>query len=308
MTHHSNEAAPPQSAPRKNSPAKSALIFLLVIGLGAGVAWAGSDGGASVAGVPVFALVVGWIFLVQFVAFIPAYVKQTEHFYDLVGSFSYITSILAALLLSGHMDATALLLTAAVGIWAARLGSFLFIRVRASGRDDRFDAIKPDFARFLNVWTIQGLWVTFTVSAALAAVTASQRPGLEALTFIGLAIWVLGLAIEIAADSQKSHFRANPANKHEFIRTGLWAWSRHPNYFGEIALWIGIAVAALPALSGWQYVTLISPIFVLILIGRVSGVPLLEAKADRKWGGREDYEQYKASTPVLVPRPPRSRP
>ena len=115
-------------------------------------------------------------------------------------------------------------------------------------------------------------------------------------------------SILIAADSQKSHFRANPANKDEFIRTGLWAWSRHPNYFGEIALWIGITVAALPALSGWQYVTLISPIFVLILIGRVSGVPLLEAKADRKWGGREDYEQYKASTPVLVPRPPRSRP
>ena len=113
----------------------------------------------------------------------------------------------------------------------------------------------------------------------------------------------LGFAFEAVADSQKSRFRADPANKGRFIHTGLWAWSRHPNYFGEIVLWIGVAIIALPVLRGWQWVTLISPVFVTLLLTRVSGVPMLEKRADEKWGGQEDYEAYKERTPVLVPRP-----
>ncbi|MEX1288318.1 MAG: DUF1295 domain-containing protein, partial [Acidimicrobiia bacterium] len=104
---------------------------------------------------------------------------------------------------------------------------------------------------------------------------------------------------------QKSAFKADPANEGRFINTGLWAWSRHPNYFGEITLWTGIAIAAIPVLSGWRWVVLISPIFVYLLITRVSGVPMLEKKADNRWGGQEDYERYKANTPELVLRPPR---
>ena len=116
----------------------------------------------------------------------------------------------------------------------------------------------------------------------------------------GLLIWAAGFAIEATADVQKSRFRADPANRGAFIHTGLWAWSRHPNYFGEIVLWIGVAVIALPVLQGWQYVTLISPLFVILLLTRVSGVPLLEKRADEKWGGQDDYEAYKRRTPVLV--------
>ena len=166
------------------------------------------------------------------------------------------------------------------------------------------DAIKPSFMRFLNAWTLQGLWVTLTLAAALAAITSTVRKDLGVVALLGSLIWAAGFTIEAAADLQKSRFRADAANRGQFIHKGLWAWSRHPNYFGEIVLWIGVAVIALPVLQGWQYVTLISPLFVFLLLTRVSGVPPLEKRADEKWGGQEDYEAYKKRTPVLIPRPP----
>lgn len=287
----------------KTSLGRSLLVLIFVLMLAAGVALAGSQGGTTVGAVPVFLVVVAGIFLVQFIAFIPAWLNQTEKFFDLVGSLTYIGAILGGLVLSGHTDATSFLLAGAVVVWAARLGWFLFNRVRRAGADDRFDAIKPNFGRFLTVWTIQGLWITLTLSAALAAVTVAERPKIGVLTIAGLLIWLVGFVFEVVADFQKSQFRANPANKGTFIRTGLWSWSRHPNYFGEIVLWSGIAIAALPALHGWQHVTLISPVFVFLLLTRVSGVPLLEKKAEARWGGQADYQTYKASTPLLVPRP-----
>ncbi|MEI6358244.1 MAG: DUF1295 domain-containing protein, partial [Verrucomicrobiota bacterium] len=159
--------------------------------------------------------------------------------------------------------------------------------------------------RFLVAWTIQGLWVGLTLAAALAAITTTVRQSLGVVEYLGVAVWVAGFAVEAVADWQKGRFRANPANKGRFIRDGLWAWSRHPNYFGEIVLWVGVALIAVPVLQGWQLVTLISPVFVTLLLTRVSGVPLLEQKADKTWGGQPDYEAYKAATPVLVLRPPR---
>jgi steroid 5-alpha reductase family enzyme len=156
-------------------------------------------------------------------------------------------------------------------------------------------------------WTLQGLWVFLTLAAALAAITSERSLPLGIVAWVGLAIWIAGFAIEATADAQKQAFRSDPANRGRFIRSGLWAWSRHPNYFGEITLWVGVALIALPILSGWQYLTLISPVFVYLLLTRVSGIPMLEARADERWGGDADYEDYKARTPVLFPRPPASR-
>jgi steroid 5-alpha reductase family enzyme len=290
----------------KKSDRNALLAFPIVVLIGVGVAVAGSQGGATAGGVPVFALCVALAFVIQWVAFIPAYLLQNEGFFDLTGSLTYVTVAIVAVLLGPTIDGRSVLLLALVVIWAARLGSYLFRRIRKAGKDARFDAIKPSFIRFLNTWTLQGLWVTLTLAAALAAVTTTVRKDLGVFALIGTLVWVAGFAVEAAADVQKGRFRADPGNKGTFIRAGLWAWSRHPNYFGEIVLWIGVALIALPVLRGWQYATLISPLFVILLLTRVSGVPMLEKRADEKWGGQAEYEAYKAHTPVLIPRPPRA--
>ena len=291
-----------------NNESKRAWIAIpIIVLIGAGVALAGSQGGVKLAGLPVFALGVALAFVLQWVAFIPAVLLKTEKFFDLTGSLTYISVVLLAVLArpAASVDVRGWLLFGVVIVWAARLGSFLFGRIQAAGEDRRFREIKKSFARFLMTWTIQGLWVAFTVSAALAAITSEVQVGVDVFAVVGFLVWLLGFAFEVVADRQKSAFKANPANEGKFISSGLWAWSRHPNYFGEIMLWIGVAIMALPVLRGWQFVGLISPVFVTLLITRISGVPMLEERADKKWGGQEDYEAYKANTPVLVPSPPK---
>lgn len=280
----------------------SLIIFPILVLIGCLVALAGSQGSATLGSLPVFGIVVGLAFLIQWLAFIPAYIFQTEKFYDLTGSLTYLTVTSLALALSKSLEARSILLAALVIIWAIRLGTFLFSRIQKAGKDDRFDEIKPDFFRFLNAWTIQGLWVTFTASAALIGITTTARKELDAFAVVGFLLWLAGFAIEVTADSQKSRFNADPANKGKFIRSGLWSRTRHPNYFGEIVLWIGVLVIALPVLQGWGWVALISPLFVALLLTRISGIPLLEKKADAKWGGQAEYEAYKQNTPVLIPR------
>ena len=286
----------------KDSHRKSLIVLPVVVLLAALLAAAGSQGGATLGGIPVFALAVGAAFLIQWVVFIPSFKAQTEKFYDLTGSLTYIAITLLLVLLTPGIDARALLLAAMVLAWAVRLGSFLFRRISKAGKDDRFDEIKPSFVRFLNVWTIQGLWVTVTAAAAWVAMTSVTRVALDWIALAGFLVWAVGFGIEVVADQQKARFNAISANKGNFISTGLWSKSRHPNYFGEILLWIGVAIVALPALDGWQRVALISPVFVTLLLNRVSGVPLLEKKSDAKWGGQADYEAYKKNTPVLVPK------
>ncbi len=285
---------------------RNALIALPVVILVAiGVAWAGSRGGASVSGIRIFALAVVVAFSIQILGFIAAYLLQTEKFYDLTGSITYISVTIMAVALRPMVAGRSILLLILVVIWAGRLGTFLFQRVLKAGKDSRFDEIKVSFPRFLNTWMLQGLWVSLTLAAALAAITTTERKPLGWFALLGVLVWLVGFGIEAVADAQKSRFRAKAENKGKFINTGLWSWSRHPNYFGEITLWFGVAIIALPVLRGWQWVTLISPVFVAVLITQVSGVPILEEKADEKWGGQEDYEAYKENTPVLIPWPPK---
>ena len=281
----------------------SLAVTLVVVAIGALVAVAGSQGGATVGGLPAFALAVAAAFVIQWLVYIHAWARGTEKYFDLTGSLTYITITVLLVVLTPGVDARGFLLAALVVIWAARLGTFLFRRISRAGKDDRFDELKKSFFRFLNVWTIQGLWVTFTAAAAWVGITSSQRVAFDWLAVVGLVLWAVGFAFEVVADLQKSRFKADPANEGRFINTGLWSKSRHPNYFGEIVLWIGVALIALPTFQGWQWIAIISPLFVTLLLTRVSGVPMLEKKADGKWGGQADYEEYKRTTPVLIPRP-----
>ena len=250
---------------------------------------------------PSFVALASLSLVIQWLAFLPAYLLQSEKFFDITGSLTYIAVASMALFFSQGLDARSLLLWLLILIWAARLGIFLFLRIHKAGKDDRFDELKTSFFRFLNVWTMQGLWIIFTAAAALVAITSTTKKDLDAFAIVGLLVWIIGFTIEAVADSQKSRFNADPKNKGHFIQTGLWARSRHPNYFGEIVLWIGISIIALPVFQGLQWLSLLSPVFVTLLLTRVSGIPLLEKKAEQKWGGQKDYEDYKARTPRLIP-------
>ena len=272
--------------------------------IGALISWAGSDGGDRFGALPVFALCGALAFAVNWAAFIPAALKQTEHYYDLTGGITYITVIVVAVLLSSALDLRSAIVAGMVLFWSIRLASFLFLRISRAGKDSRFDDIKNRPPRFFLAWTLQGLWVLLTAACALAVITGGNREPLGVIGYVGIGVWTIGILIEIVADQQKSAFRADPANQGKFIDTGLWAWSRHPNYFGEIVLWTGMAIIAIPVLEGWQWATLISPVFVAFLLTKVSGVPMLEKAADERWGGQEDYEEYKRNTPVLVMKPP----
>jgi steroid 5-alpha reductase family enzyme len=242
-------------------------------------------------------------FLIQWVAYIPAYVFQTEKFYDLTGSLTYLSVTWYALILASGDFANAnvanTVIVLLISLWALRLGSFLFMRIHKDGEDKRFRTIKPSATQFFMTWTLQGLWVSLCSMCALTAISSDTGVVVNALFYFGLGLFVLGFSTEIVADNQKSKFRSFPENRYKFITTGLWAKSRHPNYFGEIVLWAGIAVMSFSSLEEWQYLTLISPIFTYILLVYVSGVRMLEARADKKWGHDEDYKKYKSNTPVL---------
>ncbi len=280
-----------------------ALKFLLVIAVVAvGLGYAGSSHSLMAFDWPIFALCMGLAFAVQWVMFIPAYIWQTERYFDLTGSLTYIGVTLLAVILATKEDMRSIVLTAMVLIWALRLGSFLFTRILQDGSDHRFDQIKPNAPRFFVVWTLQGLWVSFTAAAALAAISSEKVLELQLWDGFAIALWVFGFAFEAISDRQKRLFRADPANKGRYINTGLWTYSRHPNYFGEICLWIGVAILAVPVLQSWQYVTLLSPVFVILLLTRISGIPGLEAGADKRWGEEGEYQAYKQNTPVLIPK------
>ncbi len=278
--------------------------IIIAIVIGALMSWAGSDGGARYGGIPVFALCGALAFAINWLAFVPSALTQTEHYYDLTGGITYITTTIVAVVLSSDLDLRAMLVAAMVLAWSLRLATFLFLRIRKAGKDSRFDDIKNRPGRFLLAWTLQGLWVLFTAAAAFAVITGGVREPLGGVGILGIIVWAIGFLIEIIADRQKSKFKADPANNGKFIDVGLWSWSRHPNYFGEIVLWTGVAIVALPVLQGWQWATLVSPLFVAFLLIKVSGIPMLEEKADERWGGQDDYEHYKRNTPVLIPKPP----
>jgi len=239
-------------------------------------------------------------FVIQWVLFIPAYLMQTEKFYDLSGSLTYISIISYVFYKSSEFNLGNLILSLFIIIWAVRLGSFLFFRIQKAGEDKRFRDIKPSPTRFFMTWTLQGMWISICSACAITAISTSEGILMNTLFFLGAITFILGFLIEVIADNQKTKFRSDPNNKDKFISTGLWSYSRHPNYLGEITLWTGVAIMSFSSLSGLQLITLISPVFTYLLLVYVSGVRLLEARGKRKWGHLESYQEYIKNTPTLL--------
>ena len=239
------------------------------------------------------------IFSIQWISFIPAYIFQTEKFFDLAGSITYLTTVIAALYITDSGKIADYVIVLCIVIWAIRLGSFLFMRIHKAGEDRRFREIKTNFTRFFMTWTLQGMWVSMCLLCVLTALSSYSGIIMNNVFYIGLLIFILGFIIEVVADHQKTVFRKDLNNKDKFISTGLWSYSRHPNYLGEILLWFGVAIMSFSSLQDLQYFTLISPIFVYILLVYISGIRILENQGDKKWGHLDSYKEYLKNTPRL---------
>ena len=239
--------------------------------------------------------------LIQFLIFVPSFLFQTEKFYDLTGSLTFISVTSIAYFSLDNPTTIDTILYLYVIVWAGRLGIFLFRRINKDGKDERFDKAKKKFFWFLQYWMGQAAWVVFTAGASILAILSPVETELGVLAFIGIFLWWSGFLIEVIADYQKRKFRETSDPKTEFISNGLWARSRHPNYLGEITLWIGMAVLSLSSLSGIEYITaILSPIFVYLLLIKAEGVPMLERIAEERYGDLPEYQQYKENTPVLM--------
>ena len=241
-------------------------------------------------------------FLIHWLLFIPAFLFKTEKFFDLSGSLTYLSVMIYVVFSKNNFQDQIgnIVLASLIILWAVRLGSFLFFRIKKAGEDKRFREIKISFTRFFMVWTISGMWVSLCSMCALTAIASNDGVVLNYLFYFGLVTFFVGISIEVISDNQKTKFRKDPKNKDRFINTGLWSRSRHPNYVGEITLWSGVAIISFSSLEGWQYVSLISPVFTYFLLVYVSGVPQLEKSGQKKWGHIKDYQDYIKKTPSLI--------
>jgi len=286
---------------------KRLILFSIIVGIGAGLAAGAGQEAIQLQGVSSLLWVALLAYGVQWSVAIPAIITKKETFFDLTGSITYLMCVGFAFWTShtNHaMNPTKWVVGSLVVVWALRLGSFLTIRIHRTGKDDRFIKIKQDPFRFFNVWTLQGLWVFLTSMAVLVLLTSkSVSQEISLFSWIGWGLWLLGFGIEVVADSQKSAFNRAPENQGKWINVGLWRHSQHPNYFGEMLLWLGLFLSGIQHYSGWQWLAAFSPIFVFLLLSKVSGIPLLRKRGLEKWGDDPAYLEYRKHTNVLMPGP-----
>ena len=254
---------------------------------------------------PVVVLCAGVSFGIHWAIAIPSLINSSEKYFDFTGMIATLLVVSTAMITlfssTQQISIRSIVVATFVSIWTLRLGTFLYKRIVKSGEDKRFREIKKSLLKFLMTWTLSALWVFLTTVNAVTIIVLNQQATLDLFFMAGSALWILGFTFEAIADKQKKSFSKLTENKDKFITQGLWSISRHPNYFGEIILWLGIAIVSVPLLSGWQFVTLVSPVFVYLLLTKISGLPFLEDKAEKKWGSEKIYQDYKARTPILVP-------
>ena len=244
-----------------------------------------------------FALALG----LNVLMFVPAFLFKTDKLTDISYAASF--AILAGIFYSlGTHQSIHQILAIMVLAWALRLGTFLFIRINRMGKDSRFDGMRERFFAFLRFWLLQGASV-FAVLITAILVWNQTTSLVTWVTYVGIGIFGVGLWLEATADLQKYQFTGNPRNKGKWIASGVWSASRHPNYLGEMMVWVGVYLACFSSLDRTaRLIGLISPVYICSLLLFVSGIPLLEKSANARWGKQAAYQAYKKRTPVLIPR------
>jgi len=244
----------------------------------------------------VIAFVLQWgFFLLQ------GWPQRSEKLYDASGSLTHLALVLAALTAYWYRSPRQVVAGVLAVVWCTRLGTFLFNRIARDAKDERFTEMKKNFWSFSIAWNLQVAWVFLLQLPILITNSEYFQPQLGALDFLGWGMWAVGFVVESAADAQKFSFRSDPANKGRFITSGLWRYSRHPNYFGEILMWVGICVSCSTCFWGWAWLAWLSPAFNAFLLLRVSGVPMLEKAGEEKWGSEPAYRHYMQNTSCVVP-------
>jgi len=236
--------------------------------------------------------------------FAVAAIRKTDLVTDLSYSLSFAVLALALPDAGAHKPLQ-LVASLMVLLWAFRLGGYLFTRILRIKVDHRFDELRDKPLRFARFWLLQAISVAVIMLPVSYLLGRDGAPGFGPWAIAGLAIWLVGLAIETVSDAQKSAFKGMEKNRGRFISSGLWRYSRHPNYFGEMLVWWGLFVYAVPFLDGAAFAVAIGPAFLTLLLLFVSGIPPLERSAEARYGADPAYREYRRRTSILLPLPPR---
>jgi len=243
------------------------------------------------------------ILVLQIIFFIYAAVKKTDKVTDLSYGLTFVITSLSIYFLNiEYSSIFKILLLATVVIWGLRLAIYLFVRIIKTGKDKRFDGVRENFKKFGSFWLLQAISIFVILLPTTYILISKDEMSLNWISFIGLVIALMGIVIEGVADSQKFVFKNKSSNKGKWISTGLWKYSRHPNYLGEIMMWVGIFLYCLVYINGIGFITILSPIYITILLVAVSGIPTLEKEYDKRYRGSKQYQDYKKNTGILFPR------
>lgn len=242
---------------------------------------------------------------IQAIFFTFAFIFKTDKLTDLTYGLTFILLSVIAVIASKDISIHKGILLSMIILWATRLITYLFYRINKMKKDSRFDEMRSKFFKFAQFWFLQGISVWIIMLPSSLFLVKLNDINISVVSILGVIIWFIGLTIETTADIQKFKFKNNPKNKGLWIQSGIWKYSRHPNYFGEILCWIGIFLFISPALNGWEYLTIISPLYITTILLFVSGVPILEKRYNERYKDNEEYQGYKRTTSLIIPLPKR---
>lgn len=241
--------------------------------------------------------------LVNTLFFIYAAKNKTDTVTDLSYGLSFLSIASYVYATSNVETLTQTLVYAMVILWSIRISTFLFIRVKKTGRDKRFDEMRDDPFKFGRFWLLQALSAWIIMLPASLLIQRSYELS-AATVIVGTLIWLVGIVVEAIADLQLYNFRFNTQRKkHPWISSGLWKHSRHPNYFGEITLWWGLFFIGTSGYSGYEWTVIVGPLTITCLLLFISGIPLLEKANDKRWSSEPGYKEHKNNTRMLLPLP-----